>query len=191
MSIRVMTMVFDRYPGGGSERLLALAIADHARDDGTRIWPSIDELARKTLQSRSTVQRQIRRMVAIGWLVPKGTGTGRGHTNEYSICPAWIEGGPLPAMQEAAVARSQEQRESYPQGCQDDTLSREEKGVIPEQKGVIQDVKGVIAMTPESSEPSGTITPYPPTGGRAASIDSGRPTRSGCAWPRPSGDGVG
>ncbi len=98
MSIRVMTMVFDRYPVGGSERLLALAMADHARDDGTRIWPSLDELARKTMQSRSTVQRQISKMLASGWLERVSDRTGRGHTNEYRIAQVWIEGGLLPSQ---------------------------------------------------------------------------------------------
>ncbi len=38
-------MVFDRYPNGGGEMLLALALADHAHDDGTHIFPSIARLA--------------------------------------------------------------------------------------------------------------------------------------------------
>ena len=36
MSVKVMTAVFERYPVGGGEMLLALALADHASDDGTR-----------------------------------------------------------------------------------------------------------------------------------------------------------
>lgn len=97
MSIKVMTMVFDRYPEGGNERLLALAMADHARDDGTRIWPSVAELARKTMQSERTVQRQIAKMVSRGWLEVVRSATGRpGDTNEYRVCPAWVAGGELP-----------------------------------------------------------------------------------------------
>jgi hypothetical protein len=93
MSIKVMTMVFDRYPEGGNERLLALAMADHAKDDGTRIWPSVGELARKTMQSPRTVQRQIGNMVERGWLQLVRRATGRpGDTNEYRINPAWIAG---------------------------------------------------------------------------------------------------
>ncbi|MBH1529907.1 hypothetical protein I5T99_12670 [Stenotrophomonas maltophilia] len=45
MSARVTGMVFDRYPNGGGEMLLALALADHAHDDGTHIFPSIARLA--------------------------------------------------------------------------------------------------------------------------------------------------
>ena len=170
MSIKVMTMVFDRYHVGGSERLLALAMADHARDDGSRIWPSLDELARKTMQSRSTVQRQIARMVGCGWLERVSDKTGRGHTNEYRICPAWIEGGPLPSMSDPAPSQPGPVaatcvEPSYSQGGQDDTLSPKQKGVIQNEKGVTTDAKGVTAMTPESSEPSKNHTPLPPGGG--------------------------
>jgi len=159
-------MVFDRYPVGGSERLLALAIADHARDDGTRIWPSLDELARKTLQSRSTVQRQIAKMVASGWLERVSDRTGRGHTNEYRIASVWIEGGLLPSQQAAKPSvPPMPSYPQYPQGGQDDTLSPELKGVIQNVKGVTTDAKGVIAVTPESSEPSKNHSPPPPDGG--------------------------
>lgn len=165
MSIRVMTMVFDRYPVGGSERLLALAMADHARDDGTRIWPSLDELARKTMQSRSTVQRQISKMLASGWLERVSDRTGRGHTNEYRIAQVWIEGGLLPSQ--VAPPPVTDADPGYPQGGQGDTLSSGQKGVIQNAKGVTTDVKGVTAMTPESSEPSMNHTPLPPDGGAA------------------------
>src|SRR5687768_6181810 len=91
MSVKVMSMVFERYPVGGGELLLALAMADHARDDGTHIFPSIDALASKTRQSRSTVQRLTKRMVGRGWLQPVRMATGRpGLTNHYRIDPQWI-----------------------------------------------------------------------------------------------------
>lgn len=165
MSIKVMTMVFDRYPVGGSERLLALAIADHAHDDGTHIYPAIDTLASKTMQSRSTVQRQIAKMLSIGWLERVGMRTGRGYMNEYRISAAWIRGELLPSQAAPVVVTDVEA--SYPHGCQSDTLISGQKGVIQNRKGVIHDVKGVTAMTPESSEPSEPNTPLPPDGGPA------------------------
>ncbi len=178
MSIKVMTMVFDRYPVGGNERLLALAMADHARDDGTRIWPSIAELARKTLQSESTVRRQIKHMVARCWLEPVRKASGRpGDTNEYRIHPGWIGGAALPSMGD----------EPGEQGGQGDEVTGVNltpvmpdvetpeavhkvihTGVNLTETGVKTGETGVTAMTPESS---GTIknlyTPLPPvdTGG--------------------------
>jgi len=42
-----------------SEKYVLLALADHARDDGTRIYPSVKTVCRKTGFSRRTVQRHI------------------------------------------------------------------------------------------------------------------------------------
>jgi hypothetical protein len=169
MSIKVMSMVFDRYPSGGMERLLALAMADHASDDGRRIWPSVDELARKTMQSRSSVQRQIRRMVAIGWLIQVRSATGRpGITNEYRICPEWIEGGEVPTP-ETGVNLTPLDDESPAEvihtGVNLTPVAKPERGVITAVRGVTRDERGVTAMTPESSEPSLNQSPLPPGGG--------------------------
>ena len=52
MSIGIMDKVFQRYPNGGGEMLLALALADHADDDGTSIYPSIKKLASEAKTAR-------------------------------------------------------------------------------------------------------------------------------------------
>lgn len=93
-------MVFDRYPGSGRELLLALALAGHAHDDGTHIYPSIAYLAKKTRQSGRSVQYQLRRMETAGWLILVNAGLGGrrggytdgGVTREYRISPAWLKG---------------------------------------------------------------------------------------------------
>jgi len=88
-----MTAVFERYPNGGGELLLALALSDHASDDGTKVYPSIKRLADKTRQSERTVQYQLRRMQSAGWLILVGAGNGgRSKTSEYRISPLWITG---------------------------------------------------------------------------------------------------
>jgi len=61
MSIKVMTACWERYPNGGGELLLALALADHADDDGENIYPGVESLSRKTLQSKRTIQYQLRK----------------------------------------------------------------------------------------------------------------------------------
>ena len=164
-----MSMVFDRYPSGGMERLLALAMADHASDDGRRIWPSVDELARKTMQSRSSVQRQIRRMVATGWLIQVRTATGRpGVTNEYRICPEWIEGGEVPIPTTGVNLTPLDDSlppEVMHTGVNLTPLPEPERGVTTDERGVTRGERGVIAVTPESSEPSMNHTPLPPGGG--------------------------
>ena len=92
MSVKIMGMVFDHYPGGGGEFALALAIADHAHDDGGSIFPSIPSLARKSRQGERSVQYQLRKMEEVGWLqcVEKSSG-GRNRSSRYRINPGWVQ----------------------------------------------------------------------------------------------------
>ena len=93
MSVEIMSLVFKRYPTGGGERLLALALADHAHDDGTRVFPSVALLAAKSVQSTRTVQRQLRNMEQSGWLIRVSDNSGgRSYTTEYRISPDWLKG---------------------------------------------------------------------------------------------------
>ena len=103
MSIKIMSMVFDRYPNGGGEMLLALSLADFAEDDGTRVFPSIKQLAEKTRQSERTVQYQLRKMEESGWLILVNSGNGgRNQRREYIINPSWIKGADIAPVQSTA-----------------------------------------------------------------------------------------
>lgn len=124
MSVRVMTAVFDRYPNGGGEMLTALALADHASDDGTRVFPGIKALAEKTRQSERTIQYQLRRMEESGWLILVSAGNGgRSMTSEYRISLDWIKGADIAPIQKGASDDIK--------GATGDT-----KGCKPEQKRV-------------------------------------------------------
>lgn len=108
MSVKIMSMVFERYPTGGGEMLLALALADHAHDDGRHIFPSVETLARKTRQSERTVQRLLRKMTKVGWLIPvKNIFGGRGKAAEYRISADWIKGDNLSPFQNKGDKRGQ------------------------------------------------------------------------------------
>lgn len=99
-----MTAVFDRYPSGGGEMLLALSLADFADDDGTRVFPSIKQLAEKTRQSERTVQYQLRRMEDMGWLILINSGNGgRNQRREYVINPEWIKGADIAPIAKGAT----------------------------------------------------------------------------------------
>lgn len=190
-----MTMVFDRYPEGGNERLLALAMADHARDDGSRIWPSVSELARKTLQSERTVQRQIANMVARGWLQVVRRASGRpGDTNEYRINPVWIDGGEIgqTGVNLTPVAPSSSAGESVDKVIH----TGDTNGETGDKSGETGDT----AMSPESSGTvKNRIPPLPPAdaggGGKPARRGHGRAgvdraaKRPGWRWQR-TFDGV-
>ncbi len=147
MSIRVMTSVFDRYPNGGGEMLLALALADHAHDDGSHVYPSIEQLAKKTRQSERTVQYQLRKMEESGWLVLENSGNGgRNQRREYHIDGAWIKGAEIAPLQKSAIHDIK--------GATDDI-----KGATDDVKGATDDTKGCKPLHPhrtisKPSEPS-------------------------------------
>jgi len=140
-------MVFDRYPAGGGEMILALKLADHAHDDGTHIYPGIASLAEKTRQSERAVQYQLRRMEKSGWLIPvdKGKG-GRGRSREYRINPDWLNGAEL-----APIEDQENGADSAPIDSDEKGASGDAKGAIQDTKGANGDIKGATAIAPESS----------------------------------------
>jgi hypothetical protein len=69
-----------------SEKLVLLAMADHARDDGTGCYPSIELLARKTSLSRRGVQKIMRRLESRGLIAPsKVSRGGPRRSTEYTL----------------------------------------------------------------------------------------------------------
>jgi hypothetical protein len=65
-------------------RLVLLAIADAASDDGTNAWPSIATLTRKANLSVRAVQTAVKELVLLGELKVE-MNAGRNGTNRYSI----------------------------------------------------------------------------------------------------------
>ena len=64
--------MWEHAPVSGNELLILLAIADHASDDGSDAWPSIETLAKKCRLSERTVQRSIKSLaqrgqIRVGW----------------------------------------------------------------------------------------------------------------------------
>jgi len=144
MSVKVMNAVFDRYPNGGGEMLLALALADHAHEDGRHIFPSVEHLAEKTRQSVRSVQYQLRRMQDAGWLILVNSGNGgRQMHSEYRISLDWING--------AEIA-------PFKKGANDDVKGaiHDKKGCNPQQKRV-QPVAPVNNRHRTVNEPSVTV----------------------------------
>lgn len=84
MSIKVIQWVWDCSESKNAERLVLLAIADNAADDGTRAYPSVIEIARKANLSERGVQAAVARLVKSGELSVK-IGGGRGRVNMYTV----------------------------------------------------------------------------------------------------------
>jgi hypothetical protein len=59
----------EKIPG---RRLVLLALADHAHDDGRCAWPSVQTIARKTRMSRRGVQKALRELEKEGRIVRDG-----------------------------------------------------------------------------------------------------------------------
>lgn len=68
MSVRIMAAVFDTEGMSPTAKLVALAMADHASDDGRNIYPGLARLERKTGLSRASVQRAIKWLLENGYL---------------------------------------------------------------------------------------------------------------------------
>jgi len=86
MAVRILSLVWDGYPEGGSELLALLALADWSDDEG-RCWPSIAAIAKKTRLSRSQAQRTMHALIAAGYVAVTGNETGGapGTTRQYRI----------------------------------------------------------------------------------------------------------
>ena len=58
-----MSLVFEAEFGSPTLKLVALAMADHASDDGRNIYPGYSRLSRKTEFDKSTVSRAIQSLM--------------------------------------------------------------------------------------------------------------------------------
>lgn len=146
MSIKIQTMVWDRYPGEDHELLLALKLADFCDDNGEHIFPSIETMAEKVRRSPRAVQYQIQGMVKSGWLIKvANAGGGRGRACEYRINPDWINGAEIAPISSgskgATIAPIKRVQRTAQKGATDDT------------KGATGFAKGCNGLHPIHHEP--------------------------------------
>lgn len=85
MSFKVTNWVWARSESRNGARLVMLALADRADDNGLA-WPSIDDLAERTKLSPRSVQKAIATLIEIGELDVENGG-GRHRSNRYRIVP--------------------------------------------------------------------------------------------------------
>ncbi|MGY2892511.1 helix-turn-helix domain-containing protein [Deinococcus sp. UYEF24] len=85
MSIKVMTEVWGSSQATGTKRLMMLALADHANDEGC-CFPGISSLALKCKISERNAQLVLRDLEESGELITE-RGTGRRNTNMYWVFP--------------------------------------------------------------------------------------------------------
>lgn len=84
MSLKVMTMCIEAKLGTPTRFAVAMALADHADEDGASIYPSIDRIAEKAKVSRRTAQYTLRKLEDEGLVVVVSEGGRRGRdTREW------------------------------------------------------------------------------------------------------------
>ena len=84
MSVRVLSQVWDGYPGGGSELLALLALADWSDDQG-RCFPSMAAIGAKTRLSADQARRVVHRLIDQGFVQVTAGKNGGGSSRRYQI----------------------------------------------------------------------------------------------------------
>lgn len=92
MSVHVTSWVLKHSDTKLGPRLVLLVIADHASDDGTRSWCSVETLGHEARLSRRAVQEALRRLEADGSIVE--TGKGPKGTHEYAVVMGGADSAP-------------------------------------------------------------------------------------------------
>lgn len=86
MSLKCQSWVYQYSEARGNERLILLAIADEANDDGTNAYPGIATIAHKARVNERTTMRCIASLERDGRLIViRPDIKGRGHHNTYVV----------------------------------------------------------------------------------------------------------
>ena len=87
MSIRVMSLVWDNFNRGGSEKLAMLALADWCNDLGGSLYPSIASVAKKINTSDCQARRIVHGLIDEGYLSVVGNHAGGnpGQARQYQM----------------------------------------------------------------------------------------------------------
>lgn len=87
MSVRAAELVWAHFPDGGNRKLIMLALADYANDDGQKIHPSIATLAAKVCCSEAQARRTLHALIDAGYVHVVGNerGGAPGATRHYRL----------------------------------------------------------------------------------------------------------
>jgi DNA-binding transcriptional MocR family regulator len=138
MSYQAVRWVFENSRTKKIQRLILLAIAEHANEQG-EAWPSLERLATFTNESRRTVCKNLAKLKTSGE-IEISTGGGKGKSNRYRI-----------KMSAGNPAASD--RECPPNSVPPDTVSNHPNSVPPDPNSV---PPGIQTVSGGTLEPSGT-----------------------------------
>ena len=113
MSIKVMTLVWDNFPRGGSDKLTMLAMADWCNDQGSSLHPSISTVAKKINLSDKQARLIIHRLISEGWLYVVGNefGGNPGMSRQYRMNVQKLSTPPMEVTPPAKVTTPMEVRD--------------------------------------------------------------------------------
>jgi hypothetical protein len=123
--------VWEHSRSEGGDKLVLLALAEHADKDTREAWPSIDRLSSWTGLGRRSVQRSLRKLERLREVVPVALGGGRQQSARYRIVPR--EGAMQPTLDGFGTARDDALYVA------DDALSADGNGVIGDLETVTQE----------------------------------------------------
>ena len=114
MSIRIMSRVWEFYPGGGTDLLSMLAMADWSDDEG-RCYPSMASISKKVRLSRSQAQRVVHGLIQEGFIrvVGNENGGAPGASRQYQIILERLRGSTHATGSVHATGRTHTQEGSH------------------------------------------------------------------------------
>lgn len=178
MGFREVADVFDAVHGiPPAQKLILVALADRADELGVS-WPSVDELCRRTCQSKSTVLRHLRTLQSSGLVEVRHRRTklpdGRyvQAPNLYSLDLTGIRAGKYSQVrsgcQNDTLKNSKKENPRSKPGCQNDTLNASGCQNKPFQ--------GVTGDTHTKDQPNNHPSPQPPMVGEGSAAPTGAGT---------------
>lgn len=84
MAVKILSLVWDGYPGGGPELLTLLSLADWSDDNG-RCWPSMAAIAKKTRVSEKQARRVVHALIEADFLKVTDNTAGGAMSRRYQI----------------------------------------------------------------------------------------------------------
>lgn len=136
MSVEAITWAL-RVPIGGTAKVVLIGLANHAHPDGSNAYPAVDTLAEYACCDRRSVQRNLRKLEAEGWIAEDGAS--RQGTKCYQLA---LGGGILPR----AASASQGGGTGVAEGA---ALASPEPSREPSRTGKEERAKAAAAALPE------------------------------------------
>ena len=117
MGFKAVTVVWDHYPNGGSEKLVLMALANFANDDGFGLFLSVDYIARRCCLTGRQAQRIMGRFIDEGLVEVVGNigGGAAGTTREYRLRIDLIE-----VMPSLPMVTRNRGKKRVSEGCKED-----------------------------------------------------------------------